>query len=466
MLRRIGTITASVLAILTIWVFPSASAWGAPVPGGTLTNGTAVNGTVSTAEGIAYTFTAVQGKHVTLALTAPHVAPSGTRLQMNVYDSSGAQDAGGVVITTANTDIDFTPSLNQVGATTVVVSPYDGGSTGTFTLTYALDATGALTSGTPVTGTLAHGGQHASYTFTAVQGKHVTLAITAPHVATAGARLQLNVYNSSGNPDAGAVVFSATATEIDFTPSRTMAGSTTVVVSPYDAGTTGGFTLTYATDVTGALTSGTPVTGSLSYAGQQAAYTFTAVQGKHVTLALTGTSVSPAGSRLQMNVYNASGNPDAGTVVFTATPTEIDFTPSAEQSGPTTVVISRYDFEATGHFTLTYATDVTGALTSGSAVAGALKYAGQQTAYTFTAVAGVPVKLAITSPVVAPAGSRLQLNAYDSSGAADAGAVVFSNTPQQTTFTPTAAQAGPTTVVVSKYDFETTGTFTVTYTSG
>ncbi len=462
--KRIATLVASVVAIAALGVIPAATAWGAPVSGGALTSGTAVAGKVSTADGIAYTFTAVQGKHLTLALTAPKVSPTGNRLQLNVYNASGNPDAGAAVFSTSPTEIDFTPSLNEAGTTTVIVSPYDSGATGSFTLTYAVDVTGALTSATAKTGTLAYAGQHAVYTFTAVQGKHVTLALTAPHVSPAGHRLQLNVYNASGNPDAGAAVFSTAPTEIDFTPNRNQTGATTVVVSPYDGGATGSFTLTYATDVTGTLTSGTPVTGALRYAGTQAVYSFTAVQGKHVTLALTATSATPAGNRLQLNVYNASGNPDAGGVVFSTTPTEIDFTPTAEDAGATTVVVKSYDAETTGHFTLTYATDVTGALTSGTPVAGAIKYAGQQTAYTFTAVAGHAVKLAITSPVVVPTGSRLQLDVYDASGAADAGAAVFSTSPTSITFTPTAAEAGVTTVVVGKYDFETTGTFTLTYT--
>jgi hypothetical protein len=55
---------------------------------------------------------------------------------MNVYDSSGAQDASGTVFSTSPTDIDFTPTADQAGLTTVVISPYDTGATGSFTLTY------------------------------------------------------------------------------------------------------------------------------------------------------------------------------------------------------------------------------------------------------------------------------------------------------------------------------------------
>ena len=55
---------------------------------------------------------------------------------MNVYDSSGNQDANGVYISTSPTEIDFTPTSTEAGTTTVVISPYNFETTGSFTLTY------------------------------------------------------------------------------------------------------------------------------------------------------------------------------------------------------------------------------------------------------------------------------------------------------------------------------------------
>src|SRR5437588_474441 len=179
-------IAALCVAIPVATFAKSASAEAAPVTGGKLTSGKPVHGVVSTSKGVSYTFTAVVGQHVTLAITAPHVSPSGTYLQMNVYDSSGNPDANGVLISTSPTEIDFTPTSTQAGTTTVVISPYNFETTGSFTLTYAKDVTGSLTSGVAITGTIKYAGQHADYTFTAVTGEHVTLAITAPHVSPSG----------------------------------------------------------------------------------------------------------------------------------------------------------------------------------------------------------------------------------------------------------------------------------------
>jgi len=351
--RIFHLVAASLLAFLGLCLVPMSSAGADPISGGALTSGKAVNGVVSTSDGIAYTFTAVAGKHVTLAITNPTVSPTGDSLQMQVYDASNATDANGVLINTSPTEIDFTPSAAEAGTTTVVISAYNGGATGSFTLTYATDVTGTLTSGVPVNGALSYGGQHADYTFTAVAGKHVTLAITNPKVNPTGDSLQMQVYDASGAPDAGAVGITTSPTEIDFTPSAAEAGATTVVISPYSFGATGSFTLTYATDVTGTLTSGVPVNGALSYDGQHAAYTFTAVAGKSVTLAITNPKVSPTGDSLQMQVYDASGV-DVGGVLINTSPTEFDYTPTAAEAGTTTVVISAYNGGATGSFTLTY----------------------------------------------------------------------------------------------------------------
>ena len=443
-----------------------ASAKGVPASGGTLTSGKPVHGVVSTPQGVSYTFKAVTGKHVTLAITKPHVSPSGTDLQMNVYNSSGNPDANTVYFNTSPTEIDFTPTSSEAGTTTVVINPYNSGTTGSFTLTYAKDVTGSLTSGVATNGAIKFAGQHADYTFTAVVGIHVTLAITNPLVSPSGTDLQMNVYNSSGNPDANTVYINTSDTEIDFTPTSTEAGTTTVVISPYNFETTGSFTLTYATDVTGSLKSGVAITGTIKYEGQHADYTFTAVANKHVTLAITNPHVSPSGTDLQMNVYDSSGNPDANTVYISTSATEIDFTPTFTEAGLTTVVISPYNFGTTGSFTLTYAKDVTGKLTPGVPVTGNIKYEGQHADYTFTAVAGVPVTLAITNPHVFPSGTDLQMNVYDSSGNPDANTVYIGTSPVQINFTPTSSEAGTTTVIISPYNFGTTGSFTLTYTAG
>jgi hypothetical protein len=144
-----------------------------------------------------------------------------------------------------------------------------------------------LTSGTPVdTGVAAPGG--IEYTFNAVVGQHVTVAITNTNVAYLN-ELQMEVI-SPGNVSQGTVyINSNTVTNINFTPGPGEGGTTEVLITPdvsYPA-STGTFALTYSTDQTGALHSGTAAKVALKYPGQHAVFTFKAVVGKHVTLAIT-----------------------------------------------------------------------------------------------------------------------------------------------------------------------------------
>ncbi len=325
---------------------------------------------------------------------------------------------------------------------------------------------GLLTSGVPVRGDV-RSAAGVTFKFDAVAGHHVTLAITSPHLAPPGGSLQVQVYNRSRATDVNGVTFSTGPTEIDFTPTATQAGLTTVVISPYNGqGTTGSFDLTYAKDVTGKLKSGVPVAGTITWEGQDADYTFEAVAGQHVALAITNPHLSPSGDSMQVQVYDSSGATDVNGVTFSTGPTEVDFTPTATQAGLTSVVISQYNGQGTtGKFDLTYAKDVTGELKPGVPVTGTIAWAGQDAGYTFTAVAGAPVTLAITNPHLSPSGDSMQVQVYDSSGASDANGAAFSTSPTEIQFTPTAAQAGPTTVVISQYNGQgTTGSFTLTYT--
>ncbi len=239
--------TAALVSVLACCLVGPALSTAAPVNGGALSSGHAVEGEVSETEGIAYTFTAVAGQHVTLALTNPHnVSPVGSNLVMRVYDASKGEDASGRVFSTSGTEIDFTPTKEQAGPTTVVISDYENHTTtGNFTLTYATDVTGTLTSGVSTGGAVDFAGQHADYSFTAVAGQPQTISISNPSVSPLGTNLVLRVYDASGGEDGSARAFSASGTNVEFTPSKEQAGPTTAVVSYFEnAETTGSFTLT------------------------------------------------------------------------------------------------------------------------------------------------------------------------------------------------------------------------------
>jgi hypothetical protein len=344
---------------------------------------------------------------------------------------------------------------------------YHPTSTGTFTLTYALDVTAALTDDTPIaTGTVDEG-QHAAFSFPGVVGRHLTLAVTNPGV-TAGGQMDMAVYDASGAQVGPTGSFSTGPTDINFTPGFGQGGTLTLYVFPdgYHPATIGTFTLVYATDVTGTLNAGAAVTGATVYEGQYAAYTFTAKAAAHVTVAVTRPML-PSGGQLDLEVFDASGNPIGPVVGITTADTDWNATIPTDEGGTESVVIfpDGYHPATIGGFTLTYAGDVTGKLTPGKAVHVTIKYYGQEGRFTFPGVTGQSATLAVTVPKVG--GGQLNLAVFDPYGAQLGGTLGIATADTAETVTPGTDQEGTETVVVfpDGYHPLTIGTFTLTYTT-
>ena len=259
--RMVGILGASLLGAVAVCLVlvPAAGAetgvasvGGGPVNGGALSSGKPVGGAVSAAAGIEYTFTAVAGKHVTVAITQADVSPYPQQLSVQAFDSKGAADTKPADFGDNNNDVDvnFTATAAEAGTTTVIVRPSsaDPGATGSFTITYAKDVTGKLTSGTAKAGAIAWEGQRAEYTFTAVAGKHVTITMTNADISPYPAELSIQAFDSKGAADTKPAHFgNGGSTPLRFTPTAPEAGTTTIVIRPYSAypQATGGFTITY-----------------------------------------------------------------------------------------------------------------------------------------------------------------------------------------------------------------------------
>jgi hypothetical protein len=158
-------------------------------------------------------------------------------------------------------------------------------------------AGGRLTSGKPVTATISKAGQQIKYTFAATKNKHVTFQITKFNLKDDGSAGSAILYfyepGTSGSnfyTDCGI----SGNTYCDFvTP---VGGTWSVELVPGGA-STGSLTLTFANDVpTKALTSGTPVTTTITFQGQDAGYTFAATANKHVTFQITSFDLIDSGS--------------------------------------------------------------------------------------------------------------------------------------------------------------------------
>jgi hypothetical protein len=220
-------------------------------------------------------------------------------------------------------------------------------STGTFTLVYAKDVTGALTAGVSKSGTITVPGQHATYTWSAVAGQHVAFAVTGANVTDGEAGLY--AYNVDGALicDFG---FETARSSCNYAPTET--GTASIVIEGVGDVTpiTGSFTLAYTYDVTGTLTAGhrTPVT--IKYQGQHAAFTWSARSGRHATFDITKAAMTGGGGT-ELYAYNPDGSLGC-EVAFQTAPTDCTFT--ATGTGSASVVVQAVDkYNAdTGKFTL------------------------------------------------------------------------------------------------------------------
>jgi hypothetical protein len=221
----------------------------------------------------------------------------------------------------------------------------------------ARDVAGTLTSGTAVRPRLRVGGQHADYTFTAVAGRHVTVAVFNGNFVPQANGMTLSVYGPDGVAVApGVQFFTGQAHSIDYTPTVTQAGLTHVVVTPFNYETTGKFALGYAADSTRRLTLDQSVDTNLKFVGQHALYTFRATAGQPVDLLVTNAHLRPNDSaELAMAVYDPSGAQIGEThFIGTGQVTQIYYVPTADQAGISSVGISGYTAGSSGSYTITY----------------------------------------------------------------------------------------------------------------
>jgi hypothetical protein len=335
-------VVATAAMAFTSWLGSSPATAATQADGGVLKSGVPEAGAVTTSGGVEYTFSGTGGTHVTVAIT--HARTSGC-LQLSASEPDEPWGPVDFDTTTPDTYLDFVlPFTGTV--TAVVVGCNNDGATGTFTITYAKDITWALSSGVSGHPKLKVAGQDAVYTFKGKGGSHVTLAVTE---ATNSDCLQL----SASEPDEpwGPVDFDTTTpdTYLDFVLPFT--GTVTAVVAGCNNdGATGTFTITYAKDVTGILHPGVTKNVDLQFAGQDAVYTFSGVEGEQDTIVITDASTSGC---LELS----ASEPDEpwGPVEFdTSNPdATLAFTPPYSDT-VTAVVTGCTNDGATGTFSIAY----------------------------------------------------------------------------------------------------------------
>lgn len=394
-MRRVGAVVvACVAALASAWVGADpalASPQAPPSPScGTLTAGTAMTLTIGVKQKITCAWPAVAGHHVTFDISSAKFNPGGASGSLTLHDP-----AGRAVQLIDFSGTDFLEDTPATTGTYTAVFAGNGLASGTVTATFAKDITGTLTSGTAVTVPLRHRGQHAVYTWPAVANHHVTFDMATatfqnsfdPNLA--GGSLAVNTPTGT---NVALLDFNGTNFR-DYTPLTT--GTYTAVFAG-NAGSTGTIAATFAKDLTGTLTSGAAVTIPLRFRGQQAVYTWPAVDDHHVTFDIaTATfhnSFDPnlAGGSMAQNLPTG---PNVDLLDFSGTNFR-GFTPV--KTGNYTAVFSG-NAGSTGTISVTFAKDITGSFTVGATVTTALRFRGQQAVYTWPAVAGRSVTFDVSA---------------------------------------------------------------------
>ena len=262
---------------------------------------------------------------------------------------------------------------------------------------------GQLTSGQPTVVTIASVGQEPQYTFAAQASGHVTFQVTQFDVTngSSGGSVYLYFYEPGSSSYFTYCGFSGNS-YCDFTAPQS--GTWSVVVDP-SSSSVGSFSLTFANDVaTKALTSGTAVSTTIKFQGQNAGYTFAAKAGRHVTFQLSKFHFTDNGSGGSAYLYfYEPGSSSYYTYCGFSSNGYCDLT--TPESGTWSVGLDPSS-ASVGSLTLTFANDVaTRALTPGKAVTTTIKFQGQNAGYTFTAKAHKRAKFQISKFHFTDAGS-------------------------------------------------------------
>jgi hypothetical protein len=430
--------------------------------GGPLTNGANATGT-NTLGGLAmWSFTANTGDNINL-----RVGTTGFDAWLQLFGPDGRLLVSGSYDGYTDAYIDDYRATNS-GTFTVLVSSYNSEGTGTYALHLAQvpeafivpagDQGGPLTNGANATGTNTLGGL-AMWSFTANTGDNINL-----RVGTTGFDGWLQLFGPDGRLLVSGSYDGYTDAYID-DYTATNSGTFTVLVSSYNSEGTGTYALNLSQvpeafivpegDGGGPLTNGANATGTITL-GRQDMWSFTANTGDNINLRVGATGFNawlqlfgPDGRLLASGLYD--GYTDAYIDDYTAT-----------NSGTFTVLVSSYNSEGTGTYTLHLAqvpeAFIVPAGDQGGAMNGSANYAGTITlgdldTWAFTACTGDSI--------------NLQLNTTNFNGwlelfGSNGGLLKSTGGSTVSSIAYTMTNCGTFTVLVSSYNSESTGTYGLT----
>ncbi|MHB1587450.1 MAG: beta strand repeat-containing protein [Acidiferrobacteraceae bacterium] len=295
-------------------------------------------------------------------------------------------------------------NLPQNGTYQMVVQP-SGATQVSFQATLSTDVTGTLSTGTALNLNLAQPGQIGLMNFTATAGE--TLALTVNGISTTPANniVQIQIQGPSFN-----TYQNVSGPNYIFNLPNLSAGTYTVSIVPNNAATAS-MQLETVPGVTGTLTTtGGASSFSTSTPGQNVYLSFSATQGQNLGLGITNVAVSPSSAwGIQVIVYDHNGNVVANGPCCAAPNGGVGLDLRNLPAGTYEVLIEPGNTNQTMSFQATLSTDVTGTLSTGTALNLNLAQPGQIGLMNFTATAGETLALTVNGISTTPANNIVQI---------------------------------------------------------
>jgi hypothetical protein len=386
----------------TILIDPNSSATGNitislyDVPAdltGTITPGVTTPAIVFTAPGQngQFTFPATAGQRISVWITSSTFA-SGACNGFQMLQPDGAplmvSDTSAMSGSLCLNAFADSLVLTQTGLYILVLNPV-GANTGQITLVVYefTDVTGAITPGTAVSSALTTPGQNARLSFSGTAGQKVSVLVTNSTIAncTTGGLSLIGPSATVSGPNLCSNSF------LD-TQMLASSGTYTVVLNP-SGPNLGQATVTLCNiiDTTDTITSGTPVTATLTTPGQTARYTFSATAGQRATIHLNSSTLNPGNVRLrQPNGTQIGGVSTTGTFMdAVGLPTTGTYTVEVDPTGAALGSVT---------LTLTLFNDLSGTITVGGATVDVtIPIPGQRGLLSLAGTASQPVTIRLTN---------------------------------------------------------------------
>lgn len=395
------------------------------------------NATATLTAGTPTSLPLVAGQHGTLSFASGSGAtyalyfapltgvPSGTTVTLKVYQPNGTLVGTGSISTTSSYTYNLTGL--SAGTYTALITP-SGNAAATVQATLANGLTGTLSAnGTqnPITATVP--GQNGYFSFSGTAGQNLAFAVTGISLTPSSANL---LYVTLYRPDG--VSFASTSCYSSSVPgcginllNLPQTGTYTVLVTTA-AQVMFSATITLSTDVSGALTAGSPSSINLSAPGQEAWLTFTATAGQTVAINVGSVLTTPSNGTVYALIYNSSGT-QIGSL--NATPSASGTVNLPNLAAGSYSVLIYANAAATGSMQVTLASGVGGSIPSnGTTVAASTTVPGQNGYFSFSGTAGQSLGLGLTSLSTSPVGVSLYIYVYRPDGVMMTSSTCYSST--------------------------------------